>query len=205
MRRFRIDWPGPGAVSGRAALAALEPTIEEVAAVAGELAAAYSNPHNAPLMGHPEPFSADEVIAHYADMRDEGARPFLFLRDGRFAGDGDLRGLVDEPGARRGELAILVADRAAQGQGLGTRFAIMLHAFAFGTLGLDRVYVAIVPENAASRRLFEKLGYRVDDSPAARETADEESDVTLSVSRPDFERRQADALAEIRVTAREDG
>jgi RimJ/RimL family protein N-acetyltransferase len=199
MRRFRIDWPGDGGLS------AIEPSIEEVAAAATELAFAYSDPHNAPLMGHPEPFSPDDVIAHYEDMIEEGARPFLFFRDGRFAGDGDLRDLVDEPGARRAALAILVAAPAAQGKGLGTRYAIMLHAFAFGALGLDRLYVAIVPENVSSRRLFEKLGYRIDDSDAARRYADEESDVTLSVGRADFEKGRAATLAEIRVSERHPG
>ena len=41
----------------------------------------------------------------------------------------------------------MIAARATQGRGLGARFAIMLHAFGFGPLGLDRIYVGIVPAN----------------------------------------------------------
>jgi len=96
----------------------------------------------------------------------------------------------------------MVAARAAQGRGLGTRFAIMLHAYAFQTLGLARVFVAIVPANVASIRLFAKLGYAPDDSPRARDFADDETDLTFSVDRATFEARCADAIAAIRITPR---
>ena len=69
-------------------------------------------------------------------------------------------------------------------------------------LDLRRVYVGIVPANAASRRLFEKLGYRVDDSPAARAYADEETDVTMSVDRAAFEAAHAAALDQIAISER---
>ena len=41
----------------------------------------------------------------------------------------------------------------------------MLHAFGYDVLGLERIYISVIPANAASRRLFEKLGYQRDDSP----------------------------------------
>jgi RimJ/RimL family protein N-acetyltransferase len=45
----------------------------------------------------------------------------------------------------------------------------------------------VIPANVASRRLFEKLGYQIDDSPGAREFIDEESDLTMSLARSAFE------------------
>jgi hypothetical protein len=54
----------------------------------------------------------------------------------------------------------------------------------------------------ASRRVFEKLGYRVDDSPAARAYADEPDDITLVVERAAFEAHHAAALAQIRSAIR---
>jgi RimJ/RimL family protein N-acetyltransferase len=128
----------------------------------------------------------------------EGGRAFLLLRDGALAGDGAFRGIADHAA----EMSIMIGARDAQGRGLGTRFATMLHAFAFRVLDLHRVYVAIVPANAASRRLFEKLGYRVDDSPAARDYADEETDVTMSVDRSTFEAAHAVALDRIAIGGR---
>ncbi len=47
--------------------------------------------------------------------------------------------------------------------------------------------MSILPENIASRRLFERLGYVLDDSPAARAIADEPTDITMSLERARFE------------------
>lgn len=159
-------------------LRAFEPTEGELTRAAPALAAAYGEAHNSRMMGQaPGTFTAQDAIEHFTGLRAAGGRPFLLEREGRLAGDADFRNLAD--GA--GEFAILIADPGAQGQGLGTRFARMLHAFASQVLGLQRVYVAIVPENPASRRLFEKLGYRPDDSLVARRHADEPTDLTLSL------------------------
>lgn len=159
-------------------LRAFEPTDAELAAAAPALAAAYGDAHNSRMMGQaPGAFAAADAVEHFGRLRRAGGRPFLLQREGRLAGDADFRNLT----AEAGEFAILIADPAAQGQGLGTRFARMLHAFAFELLRLRRLYVAIIPENRASRRLFEKLGYRPDDSPVARRHADEPTDVTMSL------------------------
>jgi len=182
--RFRLELATP-----EGALVIVEPTPDDVAVHAAELRAMYNDAHNRSMMGHDEMTEAD-VIEHFADMHRDGARAFLFFQDGIFVGDGDLRGIED--GAA--ELAIMIGARASQGRGLGTRFAMMLHAFAFRTLGLAKVYVGIVPGNDASRRLFEKLGYRVDDSAEARAYADHESDVMMSIDRASFEAVHAAAL-----------
>ncbi len=189
--KLRMEW-----AVGDGVLAAIEPTPEEVAAAAEALALAYGDPHNSAMMALSGAMSAGDVVEHYAGMKPPTARPFLLQRDGVLVGDADLRHI--EGG--RGEVAILIGARAEQGRGLGTRFALMLHAFAFRGLGLDRVYATIVPENAASLRLFEKLGYRADDGPTARSYVDEPTDVSLSVSRVDFER--AHRLDEIRIASR---
>jgi RimJ/RimL family protein N-acetyltransferase len=164
-------------------LSATEPTGEELAGAAAALAAAYNDDHNRRMMAHEETLDADEVVAYYSELRGEGGRPFLLQLDGALMGDADLRNI--EGGA--GEFAIMIGARAAQGRGLGTRYAIMLHAFAFSVLGLDRLYMSVIPANTASRRLFEKLGYALDDSPEARDFADEDSDVTMSIAREPFE------------------
>ena len=179
--KIRVEWDVEGDV-----LAAIEPTWDEVAAAAEALAAACNDAHNRTMLALSGDMTADDVVAHYASLAPPGARPFLLLRSGALVGDADLRHI--DHGHGRAEFAILVGARADQGRGLGTRFALMLHAFAFETLGLERVYVTIVPGNAASLRLFEKLGYQRDDSPAARAYADDATDVALSLARADFER-----------------
>jgi RimJ/RimL family protein N-acetyltransferase len=192
--RYGIEWK-----VGGDGLRAIEPTAVEVGAVTRELAAAYNDEHNAPLMGHSETMDEHDVSEHFAVLAREGARAFLLYRDGVLAGDADVRSIANG-GA---EFAIMIGARAAQGRGLGTRFALMLHAFAFRHLELERLFVAIVPENKASRRLFEKLGYVTDTSPEARAHVDSDDEITMSITRGVFERAHAHAVAGIVWSARE--
>lgn len=186
---YRVDW-------GR--YRALEPRLDEVASHARDLAAAYNHPLNAPLLGHTDPISETEVVDHYEAMLDAGARMFLLYDDGVFAGDADLRKIAH--GAA--EFAFMIADPTVQGRGLGTRFAVMVHAFAFQALALDRVFGSVVPANTASLRVFEKLGYARDNSPAARAFADAPGDLTLGIERITFEGLHVADLAEIHVGMR---
>lgn len=192
MIRHVLEWTGP---PGR--LLAIEPKLADIVAAAPALAAGWNDSHNAAMMGHDEPFSEEEVVAHHEDLMAEGGRPFLLWRDGELVGDADLRGF-DGGGA---EMALMIAARAAQGRGLGTRFAVMVHMFGFLVLGLERIYVAVAPQNTASLRLFEKLGHHVDGGPAARAYADDPADVVLSVEVEALERAQP-WLREIHVTVR---
>jgi RimJ/RimL family protein N-acetyltransferase len=190
---FRIEW-----TTDVGELLAIEPQLAEVAAHASELAAGYNEPENARLMGHVEPFSETDVVEHYESMLDDGARLFLLYAEGKLVGDADLRGMRDGVA----EFAFMIASRHQQGKGLGTKFALMVHGYAFAILGLERVYASIVPKNRASRRVFEKLGYTHDDSAGARAFADEAGDVTMVIERTTFERTHAEALAQVRMTRR---
>jgi RimJ/RimL family protein N-acetyltransferase len=176
-------------------LRVVEPTMAEVAAYAPELSAYYNEPHNRAMLAHTQTMAIEDVIAHYRALRGEQGRPLVLLRDQHLVGDADLRGI----GGGRGELAIMIGDRALQGRGLGTAFGIMAHALAFRVLDLTRTYVSILPQNTASRRLFEHLGYIVDVSPAARAIADEANDITLSLDRGRFERTFERELAALQL------
>lgn len=190
---FRIEW-----TTDVGDLVAIEPLLGDVAEHAGELAAGYNEPENARLMGHVESFSEAEVVVHYKVMLEEGARSFLLYLEGTLVGDADLRGF--RHGAA--EFAFMIAARDQQGKGLGTRFALMVHAVAFTKLTLDRVYASIAPQNQASRRVFEKLGYKLDDSAEARSFADEASDITMVIDGVTFQQAHAAAIAQLRITQR---
>ena len=193
--RYRITWSLPGPAGP---LLAIEPRTDELARHAAVLAVAYNDPHNAPLLGHTERMSERDVIAHYGAVFREGGHNFLVFRDGALVADADLRHV--SRGAA--EFAFMVAAVAAQGQGLGTRIATMIHAFAFTTLQLERVYASVIPSNTASRRVFEKLGYELDESPAGRAYADEPDDVVLVIERSRFEHTHTLQLAEIEIAMR---
>ena len=175
-----------------------EPTRAEVAAAAPRLASFYNDPHNRTMLAHEEAMSVSDVVAHYRTLAFEGGRAFLLELDGLLVGDADLRHVDGE----QAEVAILVGERAIQGKGLGTLFGVMLHAFAFRTLRLQRLYASIIPANAASLRLFGRLGYERDDSPAARRHIDEPDDVTLSLVATRFEELHGPLAARVHFTAR---
>lgn len=164
------------------ALVAIEPTPTEIAQHAATLMAAYNDPHNAPLLGHTEAMTEAEVVESYSQLVADGGYSFMVFRAGELIADGDLRNVGD--GAA--ELAFLVTDVRNQGQGLGTRFATMLQAFGFRQLELDRIYASVLPSNVASRRVFEKLGYVLDESAVARGYADAPGDVVLRLDRARF-------------------
>ena len=179
-------------------LTALEPTPAEIAEYAAPLSTGYNDPANAELMGHTAAIPPHEVIESYADSIGSGMRAFLLFEHGRFAGDADLRGLR----GGSAEFAFMIAAPGAQGKGLGTRFALMIHAWGFRDLALANIYASVVPHNTASRRVFEKLGYVVDDSPAARDYADEPGDIPLALERATFQRMHGNSLAQIRMEVR---
>jgi RimJ/RimL family protein N-acetyltransferase len=201
--RLRVEWHGADG-----AFAAAEPSESEVRARALELALAYNDPHNSAMMANTLSFGEGDVVAHYEAMAKEGARQFFLYerasaREGEeaFVGDADFRNIAGRA-VRKAEFAMLIASRANQGKGRGTRFALLLHALAFSALGLERVYVTIVPENVASQRLFTKIGYIRDPSPEARAYVDDERDVAMSLGRPEFERDQAPLIQSLRITPR---
>ena len=189
MKRYALHW---GTAS------ALEATLDEFAQHAKQLSYGYNEPRNAELMGHTFAISPAEVVESYRDGIAAGMRAFLLFDAGALAGDGDLRGLRNG----NAEFAFMIAMPEAQGKGLGTRFAKMIHTLGFRELALHQIYASVVPHNHASRRVFEKLGYVVDDSPAARAYADEPGDVTLALDRATFEQRNGDAIAQIRIEVR---
>ena len=172
-----------------------EPSADEVKAVASRLAAFYNEPHNKRLLANTVDLTPEDVAAFHAQVRAAGGRTLLLWRGDQLMGDADFRHVDLRAGTA--EFAILIGERAAQGQGLGTRFATLAHALAFAALPLARLYVSIVAGNVGSLRLFEKLGYRPDDSPAARACADDPTDVTLSVTPAVFRAARAQDLAAI--------
>ena len=163
-------------------LRAYTPTVEEITRFAPGLAAFYNDAYNREMMSNTVAMSPGEVVEHFQSLRAAGGLPFLLEREGELFGDADFRHL----GGGTAEFAILIGRRPEQGKGLGTRFALLLHALAFGPLDLERVFVSIIPANLPSQRLFAKLGYQPDHGPAARAFAEDESDVTLSLGRDAF-------------------
>ena len=188
MTRARLDW---GTLTLR------EPSPEDVERYADVLARAYNDPKNAVLLGHGDEMDRDDVIEHYIDLLAEDASPFMLFDDGALVGDGDLRGIDRRLGVA--ELSFLISSPTAQGKGLGTRLALFLATFGFRVLDLTTIVASVAPQNVASLRVFEKLGFWLDDGLIARSFAEEPSDRVLTIDRATFDRLHSDTITEIAI------
>jgi ribosomal-protein-alanine N-acetyltransferase len=117
----------------------------------------------------PEPGAADPVSDREAFRARCGAwdrqRHFdaaygfgLFLLDGQFAGEVSLGSVARGP--FQSAFVGYWIDEALAGQGYVPEGVVLLLRYAFEVLHLHRLEAAIVPRNAASRRVVEKLGLR---------------------------------------------
>ena len=183
MTRARLDWE---------TLTMRAPDPEDVERHAEALVRAYNDPKNASLLGHVDEMTRDDVIEHYVDLAD-GGRPFMLFEGGELVGDGDLRN-------RKGggaELSFLIASPSAQGKGLGTRFALLLMTFGFRVLDLTTIFASVAPQNVASLRVFEKLGFCLDNSVFGRSFAEEPSDRVFAIEREVFDHLHSATIAAI--------
>jgi [ribosomal protein S5]-alanine N-acetyltransferase len=85
---------------------------------------------------------------------------FVIFVDDRFAGEVTLSSIQRGP-FQSASIGYWV-DRDLAGQGLVPEAVVVTLRFAFETLGLHRVEISIIPRNAASRRVVEKLDVRVE-------------------------------------------
>lgn len=179
-------------------LRVFEPTLSEIQAAAPLLAAFYNDSHNSAMLTNTREFTAAEVVEMFESSRAAGDRPFLLEHDGELMGDADFRNIEGS----EAEFAILVGKRSQQGRGLGTRYAAMMHVVALRVFKFERVYSTVIPANIASRRMVEKLGYRVDRSPRAVSFVEAEDDIPMSIDLTEFERAHADLMAQVVITRR---
>ena len=85
---------------------------------------------------------------------------FGIFVDGRFVGELTLSSIQRGP-FQSGSIGYWV-DQAFAGQGLVPEAVVVTLRFAFEALGLHRVEISIIPRNAASRRVTEKLDLRLE-------------------------------------------
>jgi len=83
----------------------------------------------------------------------------IFL-EGRFSGEVTLSSIQRGP-FQNGSIGYWV-DRDLAGTGLVPEAVVVVLQFAFESLHLHRIEVAIIPRNASSRRVAEKLGLRAE-------------------------------------------
>lgn len=90
--------------------------------------------------------------------RHGGGLPFAVLYDGELVGQLNIGGIVR--GSLHGCHIGYWIDSRVAGRGIMTTAVAMATDHAFWSVGVHRVEVNIRPENTASRRIVEKLGFR---------------------------------------------
>ncbi|MDQ1684723.1 MAG: [ribosomal protein S5]-alanine N-acetyltransferase [Frankiaceae bacterium] len=108
------------------------------------------------------PTSASTFITMTRRLRAEARRgrglPFAILVEGEFAGQLNVGGIV-RGSLHSGHLGYWIDERYA-GRGVMPTAVALVTDHCFDRVDLHRVEVNIRPENAASRRVVEKLGFR---------------------------------------------
>lgn len=97
-------------------------------------------------------------LALRGSARRGAALPFVISLDGRLAGQVMIGNIVREP-----LLSAYVGywcDAAVTGRGVATAAVALAVDHCFGPVGLHRVEATVRPENAASLRVLDKLGFR---------------------------------------------
>jgi RimJ/RimL family protein N-acetyltransferase len=128
-------------------------------------APAVSDAETGHFLGLKHPVSAEggEQFAQKM-LSQQGTSVYSFaiclLADDRRIGNITLRNVDRENGAA--EMSIVIVDKAAQGQGLGTDALNCLVDFAFGELRLERVYLHVFDYNPRAKRSYEKAGFETD-------------------------------------------
>jgi len=93
-----------------------------------------------------------------ADARAGRALPFVVAVDGKFAGQLNIAGIVR--GSMDSAHVGYWVDQRVAGRGVMPTAVALAVDHCFGPVGLHRIEVNIRPENVASRRVVEKLGFR---------------------------------------------
>lgn len=106
-------------------------------------------------VARPEHDAWFQQIRHREDVRIFGIR-----EDDRLVGSCQLHSI--HPIHRSAELQIRIGAAAARGRGIGTEATRQLLEIGFGELGLHSIYLHVLETNEVARRLYERVGFRVE-------------------------------------------
>ena len=90
--------------------------------------------------------------------RGAGRQGFAIRLYGRLIGDVELEHIRRRTG--EAEVRICIGDRRCWGRGYGGEALRQLMAYAFGDLGLTRLYLRVAPDNLRAIRCYQRLGFQ---------------------------------------------
>lgn len=111
------------------------------------------------LSGH-EPITLEEEARWYDEMtasENDHVFEVHVSEDDRYIGNVGLHKI--DPRHRSGELGIVIGSKPDQERGYGRDAMVTLLRFAFGELGLHRVFLYCDPENVRAARAYRAIGF----------------------------------------------
>lgn len=88
---------------------------------------------------------------------------YVILEDGKPVGNISLTAI--DFGAKRAEYGVLLGEASARGKGVAEEASRIVLDLAFGALGLETVGLELFADNAAARKLYDRLGFVEDEGP----------------------------------------
>lgn len=123
--------------------------------------AGLEEPESKRLTGTHAQFTLAEVEAHYARAEAASDRcDYGIIAGGALIGEAVLNG-IDRTN-RTGSFRIVIWDAAGRDKGYGTEAAGLLLRHGFEALELNRIELEVYAFNPRARRVYEKLGFRLE-------------------------------------------
>src|SRR5215216_5259451 len=123
-----------------------------------------TDPESAVLAGDPVPESVEMGVQwlqrHRERFRQHAGMRWAIVPKGSTDSVGTIGLTITSKAERRAELGIVIG-RADWGKGIGTSAAHLITGYAFNTLGLAEIQAEVLQRNLASRRMLEKVGFRL--------------------------------------------
>ena len=135
--------------------------------------------------------TVESLRAYIREKRANGDCLFLgvFLKDGSLH-IGNVKLEPIDRQKKEATFGLLIGDKYFWGGGYGTEATRLIVGYAFDSLGLDRVTLGVRGDHKAAIRVYEKVGFSVDnvDKGGARNGDDVFDSVTMSVTNREFAR-----------------
>jgi RimJ/RimL family protein N-acetyltransferase len=108
-----------------------------------------------------EPFTEEGHLAWIKNQVEPGhvVQFVICLDDGREIGSVYFRDIDKEK--KTAEYGIFIGEEDAIGCGLGTQTAKLALTYAFGTMGMDRIFLRFLSENTGARISYERAGFQL--------------------------------------------
>ena len=105
-------------------------------------------------------FTREGHLAWFRNMKESGRACQMMICDketDKPLGSVDIKNIDMEH--KKGEYGIFIGEEDARGRGIGTQAAKLMIQYGFETLGLHRIYLRALADNAQAIRSYEKAGF----------------------------------------------